>query len=53
MFIYYLWEKNRKNAKIGSSCDFKKRSGGYITSCDDFDNNILIIYINVSANRHN
>ena len=39
MFIYYLWERSRINSKIGSTCDFKKRSGGYITSCDDFDNN--------------
>ena len=54
MFIYYLWEKNRKNAKIGSSCDFKKRSGGYITSCDDFDNNTHeIILFTIIESKYN
>lgn len=37
-YIYILWEKSRKNFKIGSTCNFNKRVGGYITPCDDFDN---------------
>ena len=45
MFIYYLWEKNRKNIKIGSTHDFTKRIGGYITPCDNFDNNTHEIWV--------
>ncbi len=44
-YIYIIWEKTRKNQKIGSTCNFKKRIGGYITPCDDFDNNTHEIWL--------
>jgi len=54
MSIYYLGEKSRKNAKIGSTCHFKKRVGGYITSCDDFDNNTHeIILFTIIESKYN
>jgi len=35
--IYLLHEKTRSNFKIGSTCNFSNRVGGYITCCDYFD----------------
>ena len=35
--IYLLHEKSRSNFKIGSTCNFTNRIGGYITCCDYFD----------------
>ncbi len=35
--IYILHEKSRANFKIGSTCNFTNRVGGYITCCDYFD----------------
>lgn len=35
--IYLLHEKTRSNFKIGSTCNFANRIGGYITCCDYFD----------------
>lgn len=35
--IYLLHEKTRSNFKIGSTCNFSNRIGGYITCCDYFD----------------
>lgn len=35
--IYLLHEKTRSNFKIGSTCNFTNRIGGYITCCDYFD----------------
>lgn len=35
--IYLLHEKSRLNFKIGSTCNFTHRIGGYITCCDYFD----------------
>jgi superfamily II DNA or RNA helicase len=43
--IYIIWEKHRNNFKIGSTCNFSKRVGGYITSCDNFDNNTHDIWL--------
>jgi superfamily II DNA or RNA helicase len=37
--IYVLIEKIKKNMKIGSTKDFIKRMGNYITCSDEFDNN--------------
>jgi hypothetical protein len=36
--IYVLYEKSRANFKIGSTCNFSNRIGGYITCSDNFDN---------------
>lgn len=36
--IYIIYEKTRYNFKIGSTCNFYNRVGGYITCCDYFDN---------------
>lgn len=35
--IYIIHEKSRSNFKIGSTCNFTNRVGGYITCCDYFD----------------
>lgn len=35
--IYIIHEKIRANFKIGSTCNFYNRVGGYITCCDYFD----------------
>jgi hypothetical protein len=35
--IYIIHEKTRSNFKIGSTCNFTNRIGGYITCCDYFD----------------
>ena len=44
--IYILHEKIRNNFKIGSTCNFNNRVGGYITCCDYFDNSThhIILY---------
>ena len=44
--IYLLHEKTRHNFKIGSTCNFSNRIGGYITPCDYFDNftHFIILY---------
>jgi hypothetical protein len=44
-YIYSIWEKTRKNQKLGSTCNFNKRVGGYVTPCDDFDNNTHEIWL--------
>ena len=44
--IYILHQLILKNFKLGSTCDFNKRIGSYITSCDNFDNSThkIIVY---------
>jgi hypothetical protein len=44
--IYLLHEKSRHNFKIGSTCNFSNRIGGYITPCDYFYNSthFIILY---------
>lgn len=51
--IYLLHEKIRLNFKIGSTCNFANRIGGYITSCDYFDNSThLIILYEIISSRY-
>jgi superfamily II DNA or RNA helicase len=53
-YIYSIWEKIRKNQKLGSTCNFYKRVGGYITPCDDFDNNTHEIWLyNIIESKYN
>lgn len=43
--IYIIYEKIRHNFKIGSTCNFYNRIGGYITCCDYFDNSTHFILL--------
>ena len=53
--IYIIYEKSRSNFKIGSTCNFANRIGGYITPCDYFDNSthLIILYTIQSNPDHN
>lgn len=46
--IYVLHEKIKSNFKVGSTCNFTNRIGGYITCSDNFDN--IIHYIKLYKN---
>lgn len=51
--IYIIHEKTRANFKIGSTCNFNNRIGGYITCCDYFDNSThqIIFYMMLFLNN--
>jgi hypothetical protein len=51
--IYLLHEKSRHNFKIGSTCNFVNRIGGYITPCDYFDNSThFIILYDINSSQY-
>lgn len=51
--IYIIHEKIRHNFKIGSTCNFSNRVGGYITCCDYFDNSThQIILYDIISNQY-
>ncbi len=43
--LYIIHEKTRQNFKIGSTCNFTNRIGGYITCCDDFNSSTHFIQL--------
>jgi len=52
--IYLLHEKTRSNFKIGSTCNFANRIGGYITCCDYFDSTTHYIELyDITESKYN
>lgn len=52
--IYIIHEKSRENFKIGSTCNFTNRIGGYITCCDYFDSTTHYIELyNITESIYN